>query len=190
MKKIKHKTYSLIWISYVAVSLISAIALIFSIAAINGKNLEFDYNNTIGFAGIVFAVAGVVFTIFFVVFGYRTVEIYKRLSDAEDITEDVNNDMRNNLKETTNLISSIKGLKSDSDKNKYLTLAEGRLLCSSRFSTDEEKETGIGYLQQYSDKQSDVELLEAVMEAALKEKKTKIKNAAKRAIKEIEKRIK
>lgn len=189
MKSPNHKLPPIVWICFIATVLISAVALIFSIAAINGNNLEFDYNNTIGFAGIIFAVAGVIITIYFVTFGHKTFEIYKKMSDTEDIMNSVNSDMRNNLTETMNLLSSIRGITYSKKKLKYLLLAEGRLLCSSRFSTDNEKETGIGYLQQYSDKQDDIELLEKVANEAKKNNNTKIKDAAETAIIQIKTRI-
>lgn len=191
MEKRNRKIHPIIWISCVVAVLVSVVALIFSIAAINGDllyQLEFDYNNTIGVAGIIFAVAGVVITIYFVTFGHKTFEIYKKLSDAEEITDKVNSDMRNNLVEITNLISSIKGIKDNEERHKYLSLAEGRLLCSSRFSTDDEKKTGISYLQQFSNKEKeyDIELLEKVAKEARKEKKTDLYEAAEEAIEALE----
>ena len=185
-----HNKHSIVWIFCIAVALISTTALVFSIAAINGENLEFDYNNTIGFAGIIFAVAGVVITIYFVTFGHKTYEIYKRMSEAENITDEVNSDMRNNLIETTNLISTIKAVTYSRTKIKYLLLVEGRLLCGSRFSTDEEKETGIGYLQQFSNNPDDIVLLELVAIEARKNKKTELFKAAKKAISVINDKIK
>lgn len=96
--------------------------------------------------------------------------------------------MYNNHIETINLISSIKGVTHNKDKLKYLSLAEGRLLCGSRFSNDEEKEAGIINLQQFSNKESDVELLKKVAKEAGKNKE--IKWATKDAIKVINSRIK
>lgn len=183
-----NKPQPIVLVCCIAATLISVIALVFSLAAINGEQLEFDYNNTIGFAGILFAVAGVVITIYFITFGHKTYEIYKQMSDAEEIADEVRSDMYNNHVETINLISSIKGVTHSKDKLKYLSLAEGRLLCSSRFSNDEEKETGIIYLQQFSNKESDIELLKEVAKEARKNKK--IKEAAKNAIKVINRRIK
>lgn len=189
MKIRMNKSHPLILVCSIAAALISAIALIFSIAAINGEKLEFDYNNTIGFAGIIFAVTGIIITIYFVTFGHRTYEIYKQMSDAEQIADEVRSDMRNNLIETINLISSIKGVTYSKDKLKYLSLAEGRLLCGSRFSNDEEKETGISYLQQFSNKESDVELLKKVAKEARRKQNTKIQTAANTAIDIIKKKI-
>lgn len=171
--------------------LFSLCALIVSFAALDypiGK-LVFSNEKALSILGIAFAIVSFSVTSYCtIVLSMNEKNAHKVLTDANLAKEEAYETMQSLYKDLMDMLSSLEGVLKENQK--YIRLFKGRLICRSLFSTDEEKETGIGYLQQFSDKQSDVELLESVLKEAKKAKTTEIITAAKTAIDEINNRIK
>lgn len=171
--------------------LVSGCALIVSLAALDypiGK-LVFSNEKALSLLGIAFAIVSFSVTSYCtIVLSLNERNARKVLADANAAKEEAYETMQTLYKDLMDLLSSLEGVLKDNQK--YIRLFKGRLMCRSLFSTDEEKKIGIGYLQQFSDKQSDVELLKKVIKEAKKELKTDIIKNAEEAKGKIEERIK
>lgn len=189
----KNKRVIPIWI-YVGCGfsiMISIIALIIAIAALDGYpvcNLKISYENTMSFASVIFAVIGIIITIFFITFGYNMHRYDSRLASCHDdfnrVMNDVSDEMRANFEEMRELLSSLEG--TEKENQEYIRLAKGRLFCRSKYSTDDEKQDGIRALQQYGKAESII-ILEKIIKENSENKS--IVESAQYALKIIEQRI-
>jgi len=173
--------------------LFSVCALIVALAALDYPIVEliFSEENTLSILGIAFAIVSFSVTSYCtIVLSMNERNARKVLADANAAKEEAYETLQSLYKDLKDLLSSLEGVLKDNQN--YIRLFEGRLFCRSSFSTDDEKKTGISYLQQFSNKEKeyDIELLDKVAKEARKAKKTDLYEAAEEAIEALEGRLK
>ena len=180
----KNKKHIPIWIFCGISLLISIVALIIAIAGLKGYSIcdfEIAYSITMDFAGIIFAVTGVVLTIYFITFAIDIFKLDRKMAKAHELEESVRDEMNMARKEFTDLLEGT------TSEKKYARLFGARISIKSRFSTEDEMAGAILALSE-SDEWEDYNLLrdKIVNNPEIKED---MKNRAKAAMKEIEVRI-
>ena len=144
------------------------------------------YNKTMTLAGIIVGVFGVAATVYFVVMG---IDIHRYKREIDDIVrnqKNTNAKIDENKFDIIDSLSMMEGLFDDKRKKESIRLAMGRIICKSKIYTEKfPLETGISYLGQYSSSQKDIDILQVIEKESDDEK---IRNQAKSARKEIEKR--
>ncbi len=147
---------------------------------------EVAYNKTMTLAGIIVGVFGVAATVYFVVMG---IDIHRYKREIDDIVrnqKNTNAKIDENKFDIIDSLSMMEGLFDDKRKKESIRLAMGRIICKSKIYTEKfPLETGISYLGQYSSSQKDIDILQVIEKESDDEK---IRNQAKSARKEIEKR--
>lgn len=167
--------------------LFSFCALIVALAALDYPIGELIYSDekTLSILGIAFAIVS------FSVTSYCTIVLSVNERNARKVLADANaakEEAYETMQSLFDLLSSLEGVLKDNQN--YIRLFKGRLICRSSFSTDEEIMTGIGCLQQFSKKESDIELLKKVAKEARKTNNEELEDAAKEAIEAIKNRLK
>lgn len=109
------------------------------------------------FAGIIFAVTGVVVTLFFITFAYDIFKLDRTMTQAQKLENEVREEMTVAHREIQYFIAGLEGITPE-HKKKYIRRYVARYILGSKYSTDDERERGITDLQESNGK-SDYDLL-------------------------------
>lgn len=109
------------------------------------------------FAGIIFAVTGVVVTLFFITFAYDIFKLDRKMTKAQKLENEVREEMTVAHREIQYFIAGIEGIIPE-HKKKYIRRYVARYIIGSKYSTDDARERGVTDLQEYNGK-SDYDLI-------------------------------